>query len=129
MRLPSNFQQMYIRVHVIYIVYTCTCASDILHLCADQTPDLAAWLTQRAQVARVQPFCGTYMYMYMYMYIHVPVLACTCIHVYYLCTCQYCTCIIAEGLSHLHDTVSTLLQRYISVSAEVKCLYIHVHCA
>lgn len=43
----------------------------------------------------------------------------TCIHVHFL---------IAEGLSHLHDAVSALLQRYISLSAEVRYMYIQYTC-
>ena len=37
-----------------------------------------------------------------------------------LCTVSHCHYV--EGLSHLHDVVSALLQRYITVAAEVNRL-------
>ena len=46
--------------------------------------------------------------------------------VYVMCV-WLCVCVFAEGLSHLHNAVSTLLQSYITLSAEVS--NIPVHCS
>ena len=51
---------------------------------------------------------------------------CTCMSCVCGCVCV-CVCVFAEGLSHLHNAVSTLLQSYITLSAEVS--NIPVHCS